>query len=1169
VIEVYTLGDFRVVVDGQSIAPEAWRRRRATQLFKCLLSSPNCRLTREVALDQFWPDSDLDKGATNLRSVVHAMRRTLDPGGSVDPIIFDRGMIGLRTGPGLWVDADAFEAALDAERAQPGSIAPLEQASALYRGDYLPDDVYEDWAIARRQHLKYRWFELQHQLARHYEQLAESERALECLRVVMRADSGNERAAQSLMRLLMQLGRTGEAVQVYDALRQVLVGELGLEPAPESLELRRQAGTGDPRLSISRARLFRCAYPFPQPVRLIGRDIDLDIFERSLERGRDTGQVLMLSAPAGTGKSALTGKLVQLAQERGVLCLAGGSYEDRGALPLAPFQEALTDYVLWASTTEDDASLTSAADRLVQIVGRLRQHLGASGPIEIDASTERLQLFGAILSFLRTVAERMPVLLCLEDLHAADAATLNLIHYLARQTRNSHVVVLGTFRSDEVHPGDPLMQLLSGLSRERLLQRVQLEPLNREDTGRLVMLLSEHRTSHAADSAVYGLTDGNPLFVEQLVHSLREQGRLDELSKLRPHIMTPDSRSTLVVRQIFASRLQQLGPPARETLEVGAVLGLSFDYSTLLAVAEPASEPELLGALDEALSAELLRETASGFAFHHSLLREEVYWSLRRTRRMLLHARAAETLENLSGSATADRAAELAYHYAEAGRSAVFRTKAARYGLVAGRQAATLSSYPEALTQYVRVCAILDAQQPITAPSADLLAALVGRGLAERELAMWPECVVTFRRVLALTDDFQGRAEARSVIAYALAQMGDFSAGTSEVAEALAELKGSQISPALRSVRVRMQLELAVGQFLAGKFAEVREIGSQMLTDATELDLAHPLNWAHTALVMGNDGAGFVQTAVQHARLAIEAAQRSGDRVHVAVGHENLGLVYVRGAYFPEARTELRRALTLFRESANDLRAINTLQAIGRVALAEGDIAQAQQFADTASALVMDAQSRWAAQCEELAGGACAMRAEWQQAEVHFSHALELRESARHAAGAIEALVSLAALETDRGTDWQAEKYLVRAVDIARRMDPCPQRIAAWRELGRLHLRRGEMAAASTHIQAAMELAERLPQSVEYAPTLAALAELQLGTQCSELALATAERAMHARMSVANAISLHALLADILLDAGRAEHAGQHANLALELAERTGAPHLLERCRLALARVAD
>jgi hypothetical protein len=92
---------------------------------------------------------------------------------------------------------------------------------------------------------------------------------------------------------------------------------------------------------------------------------------------------------------------------------------------------------------------------------------------------------------------------------------------------------------------------------------------------------------------------------------------------------------------------------------------------------------------------------------------------------------------------------------------------------------------------------------------------------------------------------------------------------------------------------------------------------------------------------------------------------------------------------------------------------------------------------------------------------------------------------------------------------------------------------------------------------------------VEYAPTLAALAELQLGTHESLLALATAERASNARMSVANAISQHVLLADILIGATRAADARPHADLALELAERTGAPHLLERCRLALARVAD
>jgi DNA-binding SARP family transcriptional activator len=783
VLHVYTLGDFKVVLNGQPLSADAWHRRRATQLFKCVLSSPNCRLMREAAIELFWPESDLDKGTTNLRSLVHAMRRTLDPHGTADPVVFDRAAVGLRTGPDLWVDADAFETALAQARDQADSMARLEQASALYRGAYLPDDLDEVWTESRREHLKRSWIDLKLQLASHYEQLGQTEGALTHLEEVIGEDSSNEPAVQAMMRLLLHLGRPREAAQIFDTMRDVLLDELGVEPTAASAELRRQASARSSQSAPSREPPFRCPYPFPEPARLIGREVDLRRLEQVIERGLTGGQVLMLSGAAGTGKSALVGSLVQTAQDRGVLCLAGASYEDRGAgaLAMAPFREALTDYVVWASRLVVDTSLSSAAGRLVQIVRRLGQHLDADSPAAFDISNERTQLFGAILAFLRTVAERMPVLLCLEDLHVADAATLNLMHYLARQTRNSPVVILGTFRTEEARAGDALTQLLGTLGREGLLEQVQLEPLDKHHTARLAALLSERQLSSGADSTVYELTDGNPLVIEQLVHSLREQGRLDELSKAQPNILTPDSRYALVVHQIFGNRLQELSAVARETLEIGAVLGQSFDYATLLAVARPTTEADLLAALDEALRAELLRETASGFAFHHSLLREEVYWSLSRLRRMLLHARAARALEHSGGSALAQRAARLAYHYSEAGKSATLRRKATRYGLLAGRRAAALSSYPEALAQYARVCAILD-EHPASAPRRDLLSALLGRGLAERELGMWPECIDTFRRVFALTQNQKQRSEASDAIAYALAQLGEyFSSGVTSV----------------------------------------------------------------------------------------------------------------------------------------------------------------------------------------------------------------------------------------------------------------------------------------------------------------------------------------------------------------------------------------------------
>src|SRR5205823_6066356 len=164
-------------------------------------------------------------------------------------------------------------------------------------------------------------------------------------------------------------------------------------------------------------------------------------------------------------------------QDSGALCLAGGSYDRWAAVPLAPFQEALTDYVVAVSANPRDAGLSAAASELVDVVVDLRQHLGVSAARPAnEAAINRMRLFGAVLTFVRRAAERQRVVMCVEDLHAADMPTLELLHYLARQTRQSPVVLLATFRSEEVRPGEPLSQFVTALARERLAEHIHLDP---------------------------------------------------------------------------------------------------------------------------------------------------------------------------------------------------------------------------------------------------------------------------------------------------------------------------------------------------------------------------------------------------------------------------------------------------------------------------------------------------------------------------------------------------------------------------------------------------------------------------------------------------------------------------------------------------------------------
>jgi predicted ATPase/DNA-binding SARP family transcriptional activator len=243
-IRVYTLGRFQVVVRGRALPEDAWRRRKARQLFKCLLSRRHHRLTRDEAIELLWPDSDPEAGAINLRSAMHAIRQALDvPGGAT---VVNRDVIALRPDGELWVDADAFERAVGEARHAADPLPLLEEADALYVGDYLPDDLYEDWAAERREALKRAWADLQLAIARHGEQQGDRDRAEAALQRLLGADPCDERAAQELMRLLAGQGRRSDALHVYQRLVRALRDDLQAEPSEATVALEREVATGRP-----------------------------------------------------------------------------------------------------------------------------------------------------------------------------------------------------------------------------------------------------------------------------------------------------------------------------------------------------------------------------------------------------------------------------------------------------------------------------------------------------------------------------------------------------------------------------------------------------------------------------------------------------------------------------------------------------------------------------------------------------------------------------------------------------------------------------------------------------------------------------------------------------------------------------------------------------------
>ncbi|CAN5658702.1 BTAD domain-containing putative transcriptional regulator [soil metagenome] len=242
-VRAWLLGGFWVSVGSQTIEQDQWRLRKAASLVKLLAIAPGHRIHREQVMNLLWPDLGRKAASNNLRPVLHAARKILDPAmGSRYLASQDESLV-LCPGGQLWVDVEAFaESGFSARRSQ--DPAAYRAAIELYAGELLPDDRYEEWAENRRGELRRLYIELLVDLSGLYEERGQYGQAAERLQRALSEEPANEEAHAGLIRLYALSGRQGEALTQYERLRETLSGELGTEPGATTRVLRDEIAAG-------------------------------------------------------------------------------------------------------------------------------------------------------------------------------------------------------------------------------------------------------------------------------------------------------------------------------------------------------------------------------------------------------------------------------------------------------------------------------------------------------------------------------------------------------------------------------------------------------------------------------------------------------------------------------------------------------------------------------------------------------------------------------------------------------------------------------------------------------------------------------------------------------------------------------------------------------------
>jgi DNA-binding SARP family transcriptional activator len=239
-LTIRLFGPFELFVNDAPVAPDRWLRRKPKLLVKLLALQPRFQLHREQIIDMLWPEADFEAGANNLHKAIHAARRTLEPdlkSGARSQFILTRdNLVALRAPGDVWVDASAFERhATEAMRANEPKL--FEAALDLYRGDLLPEVLYEDWAVAMRERLRGLYVDLLYRLALMREESGDYVAGIGLLQSLVSADPTNEEAHQCLMRLYALTGNRRGALRQYRQCVETLRRESGIEPNRTTIEL--------------------------------------------------------------------------------------------------------------------------------------------------------------------------------------------------------------------------------------------------------------------------------------------------------------------------------------------------------------------------------------------------------------------------------------------------------------------------------------------------------------------------------------------------------------------------------------------------------------------------------------------------------------------------------------------------------------------------------------------------------------------------------------------------------------------------------------------------------------------------------------------------------------------------------------------------------------------
>lgn len=615
----------------------------------------------------------------------------------------------------------------------------------------------------------------------------------------------------------------------------------------------------------------------------VGRDRELEALRAGLNDALDgRGRLFLVGGEPGIGKSRLADEVAAEGRARGARALWGRCWEAGGAPAYWPWVQCLRSYLREADPQAIRRHIGMGAPYLIHLLPEIHELApDVPAPQVGDPEGARFRLFDAAATFLRNAAADQPLVLVLDDLHAADEPSLLLLRFAAREIGDTQLLILATFRDTELGPDSPLSAALAQLAREAATRQLLLGGLTEPRVARLIEATTGEPPPDSLVRAIHAETEGNPLFVGEILRLLATEGLL--------HAAPDDPSWQLAipqgVREAIARRLRHLSEGSNRTLGLAAVVGREFDLDLIAALSERSAD-DVLELFDEASAARVVTDVPGSpgrLRFAHALIRETLYQALPTTRRVRLHRQVGETLERFHRDDPEPHLAELAHHFFQAAHAGL-ASRAVEYARRAGDRASGLLAYEEAARLYRMALGALQSDRSVDeAARCDLLLllgdALARAGDAERAKEVFLEAAAVARR--------KGLASslARAALGYGGRFVWEAARGDPHLRQLLEDALAA-LGDEESALRARVMVRLAAGPMRDDVAREARaELSRRSVEMAQRVDdpptLAYVLDGRYAAVWWPDN----LDDRLSLSAELVAAAGRAGDRERQLQGH--------------------------------------------------------------------------------------------------------------------------------------------------------------------------------------------------------------------------------------------------------------------------------------------